>query len=116
LQLQWIRCFGDVWCQLNAVNLTHPHFKDLFGVYVIWHGGPHAKTVRVGQGAIAQRLSAHRTEVDVQQYAHYGLFATWASVPRSLVDGVESYLFDHLHPLVGERAPDAGHISVNLPW
>jgi len=116
MNVEWIKCEGDKWCGLNTVNLDHSHFDDLEGVYIIWHGGSNAATVRVGQGVIRDRLAAHREDDDIQAYAHLTLFATWASVAKQYRDGVEAYLADSLNPKVGERFPDRVPIEVNLPW
>ena len=81
MQLQWTKCQGEIWCKLNTVNLSHAHFNDKDGVYIIWHGGPNAATVYVGQGNIRDRLTQHRNNSLIQQYDKLGLYVTWASVP-----------------------------------
>lgn len=116
LSLNWIKCQGDVWCNLMTVNLSHVHFRGLEGVYIIWHGGQNPRVVYVGQGAIADRLAAHREELTNTQYSSLGLFVTWASVDPAYRDGVERILADRLPPLRGERHPSAVPVSVNLPW
>ena len=126
MELYWMQCQGDVWCRLNNVNLEHDHFSNLEGVYIIWHGGKNASTVRVGQGRIKDRLLEHRNDPEIQQYNHLELYVTWANVPTRERDGVEKYLGEHLTPLVGDRFPDtdativtlphADPIEVNLPW
>ena len=111
-----MKCQGEVWCPLGTVNLSHPYFENIEGVYVIWHGGAAPATVRVGQGVIKERLADHRNDQDIQKFANQGLFVTWAVVPKELRDGVERFLFERLGPIVGERAPDAPPVDVNLPW
>jgi spore maturation protein SpmA len=86
------------------------------GVYIIWHGGSSARTVRIGQGDIADRLSAHRKDPEILAHSSLGLFATWAAVGRADRDGVEKYLADTLKPIVAERFPEVPSIPVNLPW
>jgi hypothetical protein len=115
LTLQWNRCEGGGWCPLVHLNLAHPHFDGMEGVYVIWHGGPQPAYVRVGQGAIRERLAAHRLDPAVQAYAHLGLSVTWAQVPARYRGGVERYLAERLHPKVGDRFPFDPPIAVNLP-
>jgi len=64
--------------------------------------------VRVGQGDIAARLAAHRTDPAITKYAGTGtLLVTWASVPAAQRDGVERYLANAWAPLVGDVFPDA---------
>ncbi len=55
MQVVWNKCAGDVWCQLNRVELQSPHFDGLEDVYFIWHGGANPAMVRVGQGIIRER-------------------------------------------------------------
>jgi len=114
--LTWNKCQGNAWCPFLTVNLQHPHFQNLGGVYIIWHGGQAPATVYVGQGNIAERLGQHRSDPRILQYSSWGLFVTWASVMPTLRDGIEAFLADKLHPKVGEAHPQAGPITVNLPW
>lgn len=116
LEINWIKCENEVWCNLNTVNLSHAHFNNMSGVYVIWHGGSTPTTVRVGQGDISDRLATHRTDPEIQDFASLNLYVTWASVQESSRNGVEAYLADVLDPKVGERFPNEQPIEVNLPW
>lgn len=116
MTLTWNKCQGDVWCNLNNVNLSHNHFDGMEGVYIIWHGGQSPAVVRVGQGNIRDRLQSHREDTDIQAYAHLGLYVTWASVAARERDGVEAFLAQQLIPLVGERFPQSLPMAVNLPW
>ncbi len=117
LELEWMRCWGDVWCKLNLVNLNHEYFNsDISGVYIIWHGGTDPKVVYVGKGKIKDRIMKHRQNPDIQRYEHLGLYVTWAKVSENYRGGVEAYLADKWGPIVGERHPDAPPIKVNSPW
>ena len=115
-QLQWNKCQGEVWCNLLNLNLEHSHFDNMSGVYIIWHGGQNAATVRIGSGAIRDRLRAHREDPAILRYKDLGLFVTWAVVSASMQGNVERYLADSLRPIVGERFPDVLPEVVNLPW
>jgi hypothetical protein len=114
--LDWIKCQGNQWCNLFTVNLDHPHFDRLEGVYVIWHAGERPWTVYAGQGVIKDRLAAHRQDPAIRQYAPLGLFVTWAKVDAFFRDGVERFLADRLAPKEGVAHPQASGIAVNLPW
>lgn len=114
--LTWNKCDGSNWCSLERVNLAHEHFTGMAGVYVIWHAGPNPRTVRVGQGNIADRIATHRHDSQITKYAAHGLFVTWAKVPAVQHNGVEAYLADQLDPIAGQRFPDVTRIPVNLPW
>lgn len=117
LTVQWVKCGdGGVWCALNDVNLTD---VTAVGVYTIWHGSTNrvaSRYVYVGQGIIKDRLTAHRIDKDIQAYAQYGLYVTWASVGTAADrDGAELYLAQQCNPLVGHRYPSVLPIAVNLP-
>lgn len=114
--LSWIKCTGQIWCSLDTVNLSGPHFNGLEGIYVIWHGGPNSHTVYIGQGAIRDRLLSHRGDPRFVSYRPLGLYVTWAAVDAASRPGVESYLASLLRPLVGERHAEAPAIAVNSPW
>jgi len=116
MHLNWIRCEGDHWCNLLTLNLKHPHFDALEGVYIIWHGAPDPRVVYIGQGVIKERLEEHRNDPSFGGFIDRGLFATWASVAVSSRNGVERYLADKWMPILGERRPDANPIEVNSPW
>ena len=121
ISLNWNKCEGNVWCSLFSLNLAHPHFHGLEGVYIIWHGGPNPRTVYVGQGNVRERLTAHRSDPQVLQYSVHGLFATWAAVRANSRSGIERYLADTLDPLVGVSHPrvtpiPVAPIAVTFPW
>lgn len=114
--LDWVKCTGDQWCPLSTLNLEHPHFNGLRGVYIIWHGGKQPRVLYVGQGNIADRLREHRSDNQFLLYFPHGLFATWASIDENSMDGVESFLISKSRPLISTQAPTTGIISVNFPW
>ncbi len=111
--LSWIKSTENTWLRLpfNFASVT-----PTVGVYIIWHSGPVPRTVRVGQGDIASRLSAHSRDREIMAYSGLGLYVTWAAVPTLYLDGVERFLAGRLDPLVGDRFPDRIPIPVNLPW
>jgi len=115
-QLEWIKCEGDTWCSVNTVNLQHPHFENLEGVLVVWHGGASAATLRVRHGVVRDQISALRNDAAVQSYANLGLLVTWAQVAPAQRDGVEKYLVERLNPRFGSRLPDRTPLAANLPW
>lgn len=115
--LTWNKCGeSKTWCDFFTLNLTHEHFDDMEGVYIIWHTGNPAKTVRVGQGVIKDRLASHRDDRAIAGYKSHGMKVTWARVSATQRNGVERYLAEALSPLVGDRFPDVAAIQVNLPW
>ena len=118
MQLNWMKCQGDVWCKLNFVNLDHEHFNDRHGVYIIWHGGPEPAVVYIGQGNIKEDLTAHRNNPAIQQYKHLDLYVTWAAVPKEYRSGAKSYLANKWSPKVDANQPQLSQptIEVNSPW
>lgn len=116
MYVNWIKCEGDEWCPFLTVNLSHSHFTNLSGVYVIWHGGSNPSTVYVGRGNIAQRIREHRNSDEILKFSHLGLFVIWAQVAPSSQEGVERFLADSLMPKVGTAHPNVPPIQVNFPW
>ncbi len=114
LNLAWVKCEQDRWCNLEAVDLSR---VETTGIYIIWHGGPDPHIVRIGQGDIAYRLTAQRKDKAILAYREKGgLYVTWAAVAAHRLDGVENYLSDLWRPLIGERFPNEEPIAVNSPW
>ena len=114
MQLHWIKCIGDKWCLLAEFN---PSVVTEKGVYIIWHGGQPSRAVYVGQGNVADRITAHRLNWEIVKHEQNGtLFVTWAQVSVDKRDGVERYLADRFRPLEGEDHPEVEHIVVNSPW
>jgi hypothetical protein len=113
LTVSWVKSTNNEWLSLEHVNLTNVATR---GVYIIWHRGNPSRVVRVGQGVIADRLSAHRQDPKILAYARLGLRVTWAAVPAAQRDGVERHLADTWNPLVGDAFPDVAPIAVNSPW
>ncbi len=111
LNLSWTKCLGDVWCDFQSLNLNHPLFNNLEGVYIIWSN---STAVRVGSGVIKNRIAEHRRDTKITAYPN--LKVIWAQVSSSQMRGVEKYLADVLDPKVGERFPDVIAIPVNWPW
>ena len=114
----WMKCDNNAWCSLEHVDLSHKYYDNFLGVYVIWYwdnfGNP--VTVRVGQGNLRNRLTAHRSDPLIQRYAPMDLLVTWTDVLPHLRDGVEAYLGKVLKPLVGSRFPGTKPIPVVPPF
>ena len=118
MNIFWMKCENNAWCSLDQVDLSHKYYDNFEGIYIIWYwdnfGNP--VTVRVGQGNIRDRFTAHRTDPQIQGYAHLNLLVTWTSLPPSYLNGVEAYLGKVLKPRVGSLFPDAKPIPVSLPF
>jgi hypothetical protein len=118
LAIDWIKAKqgdGQHWCDLYRIPVTHEHFNDVAGVYVVWHNG-HQPVLRVGQGYIRTELSTLKLDPRIRTIAADTLvFASWALVERDIRDGVERYLIDMLGPQILAENPDVAPIEVNLP-
>lgn len=115
IQLEWVSWSkAGARLPLRTVNLSK---VSAYGVYIIWHGGSTPRVVRVGQGDIAERLTAHRGDPIILAYEKFGtLYVTWAAVPVRLVDGVERYLAERWRPLIGDRFPHVAPLAVSSPF
>jgi len=105
----------DKWLDLRRLDLS---VIRSIGVYIIWHGGPNPRIVRVGQGDIAQRLFEHRGNSQILRYAQEGdLFVTWAEIgDQAQRDGVETYLAQQYSPLLGDNYPQVPPLAVGSPF
>src|SRR5258708_29360925 len=118
-QLQWVKCQHQQWCPFMTLDLTHPSLDGLGGVYIISHVRNSPWTVRVGQGIVNNRISAHRLDPAILSHLPSRLFVTYASVNEASRHGVERFLAERLQPRVpirDARYPDTPPIVVNLPW
>ena len=90
-------------------------------MYVIWYTSPGlAKAVRVGSGAIADRLKEHRANPEITKYSNSGqLKVSWVVADNVTflerkMEGVERYLARIYSPLIGDRFPNVPEIEINL--
>ena len=118
MNLFWLKCENNAWCSLRDVDLSHSYYDNFVGIYIIWYWDNlgNAVTVKVGQGNLRERLTAHNTDPRIQQYAHLNLLVTWTDTLPYLRDGVEVYLGKVLKPRVGSLFPNAKPIPVSLPF
>lgn len=112
IKLEWVKTTDYQWANLERINLSG---VKTTGVYIIWHGGSTPRAVRLGQGDIASRVGFHKNDSQILAYRNSGLYVTWATLPQAYLNGVERYLAETYHPLVGDRFPDVPAILVNLP-
>ena len=107
------------------------------GVYILWLTvfGTIRRAAYVGQGYVRSRLAKHVDDPRLKrleaEYPACEWAVHWGHVPvslppslenvgigfmlRRLRDGVERYLADTYHPLVGEVWSDTPPVEVNLP-
>ena len=113
--LHWIKSIDNKWLNFNQLDLTHIH---AVGVYVIWHGGENPQIVRVGQGNVAARLTAHRMNHQITRFGMRGpLMVTWAEIPdQAMRDGIEAYLINQFNPLIRDQMPEVAPIAARSPF
>ena len=114
-QVEWVKC-GEgsaLFCPLETVNLADVKTR---GVYVIWQSLSRV-VIYVGEGWVADRLSAHRNDPTILGHRGNGtLLVTWASVTDENTRlGIERYLGELWRPLVPKQFPVVAPIRVNLP-
>jgi type IV pilus assembly protein PilB len=115
LPIYWNRCEGDVWGELYAINLNHPHFDDLHGVYMVWLGGNKPAAICAGSGLIREQLAERRAQPELLALRDKSLLVTWAKVDSVVSKSVERWLLENLRPKVANRIPDSLPVEVNLP-
>ncbi|MBM2813410.1 MAG: hypothetical protein HW421_172 [Ignavibacteria bacterium] len=117
MEVDWYKCKGDVWCELDKIDLEHKYLKGLEGVYIIW-SQPEGKRniLKVSFGSIRTELKRDKEDLSLMAFSNYGIFVTWADVSSFKRKGVASYLIDQLKPKFVEKNVQASHIDVNLPW
>ena len=115
MHLDWVKCTGNTHCRFSDLSLD---LVNIDGIYIIWYQGHSGRAVYVGQGNVAGRIAAHRTDKNITSYNSNGkLLVSFAYVEPRYKDGVENYLANELNPMVSEAHPDAEPIQIiNLPW
>ncbi len=116
MELEWIKCRGGEWCELNRLDLSHKNLKNIDGVFILWYGKDDRTILRTGNGRIATLLLENREDIAIQAFSKYGLYVTWALVPMFKRKGVEIYLSKTLNPKIKDDLPKGRPVKVNLPW
>lgn len=114
-QLRWMKSIDGKWLNLEKLDLTNVHSV---GVYMVWHGGSNPRIVRVGQGNIAARLTAHRLNHQIMRFSGYGaLMVTWAEVADENTRlGIERYMANQFKPIIKDRLPEVYPLMANSPF
>ncbi|HPD34146.1 MAG TPA: hypothetical protein PKV40_07375 [Candidatus Kapabacteria bacterium] len=116
--LEWYRCTGGKWCELEKLNVEHPAVRNTNGIYILWiDEDNHRKIIRIGQGNIYQEIIKLKNELVIKAFETHGLKITWAEVPLIRRPGVLIYFINTLNPMMlGGKPPRAIPIKENLPW
>lgn len=87
INLFWAKGKNNAWCSLDQVDFSHSYYDNFKGfIYIIWYWNKFGEpvTIKVGQGNIRERLEAHNTDPQIQQYAHLNLLVEWVHSFRTL--------------------------------
>lgn len=115
--VEWFKCKGDVWCELNKIDTEHKYLAELDGVYIIWCGdGKDRQVLKVGFGSIRTEILDNKQDIAVQAFKKIGIYVTWAEVSRFSQEGVYSFLIRELDPKFKIEPPKFFKTKVNLPW
>ena len=116
IELEWTKCKGGIWCELNKLDLDHKLLQGLHGVYVLWSGRGDRSILRVGSGKIADELKKNMRELAVIAFFSHGVFVSWAETPLLKTKSIQSYLAMRLNPKIDDGQSNATPIDCNLPW
>jgi hypothetical protein len=116
MKVEWYKCQGGIWCELNKVDTEHSILSNVTGVYVIWSGTKERVIIKVGYGKISDELEINKSDFAVQAFASKGLYVSWAEVPLLKRKGVSSYLILTLNPKFVDIEVKSSEVPVNLPW
>lgn len=120
VRLDWGEPASDVWRPLRT------DFADVGGTGVFIVRQANGPAVIVGQGDLADRLSALQKDARVLCYesADRPLLATWAVIQgltqtkmlyATQLDGIERYLAETLQPLIEKAHANVAPVPVPLP-
>jgi len=116
MEIDWYRCRGGIWCELNKLDVDHKYVKTT-GVYILWYEVQNTEIVKVGHGKIRDELLKDRKELAIQAFAKYNVKVTGAEVPKSKLEQVHSYLEDVLKPTIStDNLDKTKKIEVDLPF
>jgi hypothetical protein len=117
MEVEWYKCQGNIWCELNKVDIYHKFLDGLSGIYIIWYGGKEDRTVlRIGLGNIRQELESNKNDIAIQAFSKYNLQVSWAEVPLLKKKNILVWLNQKLNPKFKDNLPSAKPVETNLPW
>ncbi len=116
--IDWYRCKGNVWCQLNRVDQHHKNLEGVEGIYIVWYGFIEDKNiVKIGSGNITNKITELQKDIAIQAFNNFGLFITWAEAPKGKFNSIVAFLNQTLKPKIPEASPKVLTVAkVNYPW
>lgn len=106
----WVKSTSGEWLDLLGLNLAGSYFATpRNGVYAIWYKTPsQSPVIKVGQGNIAERLAAERTNPEVLKFASLGPLKVswWPADEQATRNGIEAFLSEKYSPILGSQRFD----------
>lgn len=118
IELEWQKCLGGIWCELNKIDESHENLDDVEAVFIMWSGKPPEERVvlKIGFNDIRSEILECRQDLAVQAFNNHKIFITWAEVPGSKRKHILAYLSKTLGPKISNTVYKAKPIEVTLPW
>ena len=114
MDLRWQKHAVGDWCPLDEADLNG--LGNGYGVFIIWRNGDATRVstvLYVGRGRLKSQLAECRRS---PLFSSSHLRVTWAEVEHPAdLDGIATYLYQHLRPVWGEIMSSALPVPVNLP-
>jgi hypothetical protein len=115
MEVEWVMCKGNIWCELNKIDAHHKNLEDEKGVYIIWSGRDQKSVLRIGHGLISDEIIKNQKDIAIHAFLQYGVFVTWCPVGFRK-EGVVAFLQNLLKPKFSDNRSTASAVKVNLPW
>jgi hypothetical protein len=116
MKAKWLRCKGNVWCDLYKLDLKNEYVKTIEGVFVVWTGDIPKKVLRVGTGNISRELFKIKNEFTIRAFQHLGVKVSWAQISPMSRNGALVYLYRELLPSMQPEVPKGVPMTINFPW
>lgn len=118
MDLEWHKCKGNIWCDLNKIDENHPYLSGFSGIFVVWSGRMETdrSVLIVGYGDIKKEIIKYRNDLAIKAFNHLGVFITWADVPFLKRKSIINQLIFELKPKMNEKVDKAPNLKLNLPW
>jgi hypothetical protein len=116
MEVDWYKCQGNIWCELNKIDADHKYLKGVDGIMIIW-SGKERSILKVSKGKISMLIKQNKTDIAIQAFAHLGVYVTWTDdVPMLKKNNVYSFLVGKLKPKFVDEEATKSPVEVNLPW
>lgn len=116
-ELDWFFCNGEIWCDLNRVDLDHKLIRSVQGIYMIWYEKPEKTIVTVGYGKIAAELQSNIDDLAVQAFKKYDLKVSWAEASKGNCKKAYAYFVAKYNPkIVDDNIQKGKPMESESPW